>query len=175
MTMLWIISMMATNGIYSIVPLYLVKERGIEFDLANTIFGISRGGGLLATILIGFFLDRFPLKKILLVIIIITGLSTISLAIVNIFWLLVVVLFIQATISIVFFPSAILTISKLTSIEERGTFVGLTLGVGSIFGVGITPLVLGMVADRWNFQTGIFFLGLLTMFSPLLLRGFKKL
>lgn len=172
---IWTINVMATYGIYNITPLFLIKERGIQFGLANAIFGFSRVGGLFATILIGFVLDRYAVKKILFIIIIITGLSTIGVALAQAFWLLVGMLIIQATVSMAFYPSIITAISKLTIIDERGAFMGMTIGIGSIFGVGISPIGLGMVADRWSFQIGIFVLGILTIMSCMLIRELKKI
>jgi hypothetical protein len=45
--------------------------------------------------------------------------------------------------------------------------------VGVIFGTGLAPTLLGLVADARSFQTGIFFQGLLCMLVCLLLRFLK--
>ena len=172
---IWTINVMATYGIYSITPLFLVTERGLQLELANTIFGVSRIGGLFATILIGFALDRYSVRKILFIILLITGLSTIGVALAQVFWLLIGMLIIQATVSVAFFPSAIMAISKITRLEERSTFMGITVAIASIWGVGITPVGLGAVADAWSFQIGIFILGVLTTLSCVLMRGLRKL
>ncbi len=42
MILVWILSSASSMGVYSILPLYLIKERGIDFDLANNLLGISR-------------------------------------------------------------------------------------------------------------------------------------
>jgi NNP family nitrate/nitrite transporter-like MFS transporter len=175
MNIIWTITVMATYGIYSITPLFLVTERGLPLALANTIFGVSRIGGLFATILIGFVLDRYSVRKILFLILLITGLSTIGVALAQVFWLLVGMLVIQATVSVAFFPSAITAISKITRLEERSTFMGITVAIASIWGVGIAPVGLGAVADAWNFQIGILVLGVLSTASCMLMRGLKGL
>jgi len=172
---IWTVNGIATYGIYIITPLFLVTERGLQLELANTIFGISRIGGVLATILIGFVLDRIPVKKILFFIIIITGLSTIGVALAQVFWLLVGMLIIQATVSVAFFPSAIMAISKITRLDERSTFMGLTLVIASLCGVGIAPAALGAVADTWSFQVGILVVGVLSSLSFVVIRGLKAL
>jgi NNP family nitrate/nitrite transporter-like MFS transporter len=174
-SIIWAINVMATYGIYSITPLFLVTERGLQLVLANTIFGVSRIGGLFATVLIGFVLDRYPVRKILIIILFITGLSTIGVALAQVLWLLVGMLIIQATVSVTFFPSAIMAISKITRLEERSTFMGMTLAISSIWGVGIAPVGLGAVADIWNFQVGILVLGILSTLSCVVMRGLKKL
>ena len=158
---------MSTMGIYSITPLFLVKEKEIALEFANTVFGISRVGGLFATILTGFILDRFVVKKMLIFIILVTGLSTIGIALAPGFWLLVAMLVIQATVSVTFFPTAITMISKLTQLEERSTFMGMTMAISSVCGAGVSPVALGFVADRWNFSIGILIMGILTSLSCL--------
>lgn len=172
---LWIMAAMATAGLYSIIPLFLVAEKGMQVEAANTIFGISRIGGIFATILIGFILDRYSVKKLLFVIMFITGLSTVGIALAQVRWLLVGMLFIQATVSIAFFPAAVMAVSSITTLEERTTFIGVTLAISSISGFGIFPLCLGAVADTWNFQIGILAAGILIILSCALIRRLKEL
>jgi len=173
-TIIWTISAMASAGIFSVIPLFLVKEKGIQLELANTIFGFSRIGGLLATLLVGFVLDRYAIKKILFIVLFTTGLSTMGMALAQVFWLLVGMLIIQATVSVAFFPAAIMTISKITRLEERSTFTGMIMAISVIFGIGFTAVGLGAVADRWNFQIGILVLGVLATLSCVLIRELKN-
>jgi len=49
----------------------------------------------------------------------------------------------------------------LTSLSERSIITGLIFSIGVIFGMGLTPLVLGLIADHFSFQKGIFGLGVL--------------
>jgi NNP family nitrate/nitrite transporter-like MFS transporter len=172
-TILWIMAVIATAGIYSVIPLFLVKEKGMQLGLANTIFGISRGGGVVATILVGFLIDRFAVKKLLFIILFITGLATVGIALAQVLWVLVGTLIIQGTLSVAFFPAAVTAISTITHLDERSTFVGLILAVGGIIGIGLVPVGLGAVADIWNFQIGILALGVLIMVSCVLIRGLR--
>lgn len=175
MSILWIMAAMATAGIYNIIPLFLVKEKGMQLQLANTILGISRIGGIFATILVGFLIDRFAVKKLLFIILFVTGLATVGIALAQVFWVLVGTLIIQGTLSVAFFPAAVTAISTITHLDERSTFVGLILAVGGIIGIGLVPVGLGAVADIWNFQIGIFVTGVLIMLSCVLIKGLKGL
>ena len=175
LSILWIMAAMATAGIYNIIPLFLVKEKGMHLELANTILGISRIGGIFATILVGFLIDRFAVKKILFIILFITGLSTVGVALAQVFWLLVGTLILQATVSVTFFPAAVTAVSTITTLEERNTFVGLTLAVGGIIGIGLFPVGLGAVADIWNFQIGILATGVMIALSCVFMRSLKGL
>ncbi len=170
----WTVSGIATTGIYNIIPLFLVTEKEMELALANTVFGLTRIGGLLAVILSGLVLDRYGARRIIFVILFTSGLSTIGLALAQWYWLLVGMLIVQATVSIAFFPAAVMMISKITSLEERTTFMGLIMSIGNTFGVGISPVILGAVADRWNFSVGIFAVGVLALASCFVIRSIEE-
>ena len=164
---LWAFATGSCAGVYSILPLYLVKERGIDLYLANTLFGISRAGGVFISILIGFLMDRFGYEKMLRLSLLATGLSTIALALSNTLPLILITLILQATLSLAFFPVGMAILSKLTSPGERSMTIGLTMSFGSVFGMGFTPFLLGVTADHLNFGVGILGLGVLTTLSSI--------
>ena len=172
---LWFFATANTLGLYNLIPLFLVKEKGVDLEIANTIFGLSRIGGLVASVLVGFLVDRFGARRIIFAVLLTTALSTIGIAVSPIFPLLIVMLTIQATVSAGFFPAAFVAISKLTDLNERGIFTGITTAFGVVFGLGLTPAILGAAADVWGFQPGILVLGILTVFSCALIRGLEKI
>ncbi len=171
----WLFATANSLGLYNLIPLFLVKEKGIDLGIANTIFGLSRIGGLFASVLIGFLVDRFGAKRIIFAVLLTTALSTVGIAVSPIFPLLIATLTIQATVSAAFFPAAFVAISKLTDLNERGIFTGITTAFGVVFGLGVTPAILGAAADVWGFQPGILVLGILTIFSCGLIRGLGKI
>lgn len=172
---LWTFATAANLGVYNVVPLFLVKERGILMETANTIFGFSRVGGFLVSIAAGILADRYGVKKVLTVAFLSTGVSTMGLATATGFYPLVVMLFIQATVCTAFFPAGLVAISMLSGFNERSLYTGASIAAGIVGGLGLTPLFLGAVADIWSFQIGIFFLGVLTTLSCILVRGIKKI
>jgi MFS family permease len=162
----------ASMGVFNIIPLFLVKEKGIQIGSANTLFGVSRVGGFLAMLLVGFILDRFNVKKLFLAIVFVTGISTIGIALVGNHYLLEVMLVTQATISVIFFPVGLVMISKVTTQRERAIFTGIAMGAAGIVGPGLSPLILGAVADVWSFAIGILGVGILTTVSGFCLHWF---
>jgi MFS family permease len=162
-------------GLYNVIPLFIVREKGIYLEMANTIFGVSRVGSLFVVLIAGFLVDRFGVKKILFLVFLITGLSTIGVAAAQALPFLVAMLALQATVSSLFFPVALVAISKLTDFHERSIFTGTTVAIGVVVGVGLTPLILGAVADFWNFESGILVLGLTTTLSSGVLTNLKKI
>ena len=172
---LWIIAGAGFMGIYNVIPLFLVKEKGIQLEMANIIFGFSRGGGFFAGILGGFLVDRYGVKKILTVVLLATGLSEMGIALAQGFPSLVTMLFMQGTFCAGFFPIALVAISKITSPNERSIFTGATMAIGTFVAAGVTPVALGAVADVWDFQIGILFLGALTILAHTLVRGLRSI
>jgi NNP family nitrate/nitrite transporter-like MFS transporter len=173
MSTLWSFAAAGGLGIYNLIPLFLVNEKGVPLELANSIFGLSRIGGLIVTLLSGFLIDRFGVKRILLVSLLASGFSITGIALANSFPLLVAMLISQATFMPVFFPAGMVSISKLTNFGDRSAFTGATIALGVVFGTGIVPTLLGAVADVWSFQAGMMVQGLLTMGICLLLRSLR--
>lgn len=173
MATLWIFAASATLGVYNIIPLFLVEERAMNLELANTIFGVSRIGGIFVGLLAGILADRYGTKRILFLTFLLTGLSTMGLALVRHFTLLVGMLVLQASAPLAFFPVGLMSISQLTTFKERSIFTGASMAFGVIVGIGLTPFGLGAVADAWNFGIGIFVLGILTVISTLFLRSLE--
>jgi len=171
---LWIFASASSLGIYSILPVYLVKERGIDFNLANTLFGISRAGGVIVSVFIGFLIDRYGYRFMLKFCLVTTGLSTILLGLSSSLPLILVTLILQATLSVGFFPAGFAALSNLTPLSERSMAIGLAISIGTIFGNGGAPLLLGYTADWLNFQVGIVAMGILTTFSSLGVRLLEK-
>ena len=140
MAFLWFVAAANSLGLYNLIPLFLVKEKGIDLGTANTIFGLSRIGGLFAVVLIGFLVDRFGAKKILFTVLLSTAPSTVGIAISTLFPFLVAMLTIQATVSGSFFSAGFVAISKLTNLSERSTFTGVTRAFGVVFVWALHPL-----------------------------------
>ena len=175
MATLWSFASASGLGLYNLIPLFLVNEKGLSIDGANSIFGLSRIGGLVVTLLAGFLIDRFGVKSVLLLSLLASGLSITGIALADSFPLLVTMLVFQATFMPVFFPAGLVTISKLTNLGDRSAFAGATVAIGVVFGTGIAPTLLGTVADVWSFQVGMLVQGLLTIGVCLLLKSLRGL
>jgi NNP family nitrate/nitrite transporter-like MFS transporter len=176
MCLLWIFASGSWLGIYSVLPLYLITERGIDFHVANTLFGISRIGGIFSSVLSGFLVDCYGYRTILMLSLCMTGLSTIALSLSSTLTMILITLILQATFSLAFFPVGFATISKLTSLSERSMTTGMIISIGVFFGWGVTPFVLGLIADHLaGFRVGILWLGILTTLSSLGVRFLGKI
>ncbi|OPY74211.1 MAG: putative 3-hydroxyphenylpropionic transporter MhpT [Syntrophorhabdus sp. PtaU1.Bin050] len=164
MAILWIFAAGANLGVYFIVPLYLTKELLLPIEYANTVFGISRLGGVAVAISVGFLVDRFSLRKIMCLILLATGILTVLVA-----WgsvrFMGLFLFLQASFVTGFFPVGLVCISRMFARETRGMATGLILTIGVTFGWGIIPYLLGLSGDNLGFRFGILLLGVTVIMS----------
>jgi NNP family nitrate/nitrite transporter-like MFS transporter len=160
----WIFMAGASLGLYFVIPLYLTKELFLDVAYANKIFGLSRLGGVFVTIMTGFIVDRFSLKKITFFVVLITGIFTLLIASGEVRFIKVF-LFLQASIVMGFFPVGLVSISRVFEKEHRSMATGLIVTLATIFGMGITPFLLGLSGDLLSFRFGIFLLGVLVILS----------
>jgi MFS family permease len=165
----------AMNGLYNITPLFLIHERGFDLETANRILGYTRAGGFIAILLAGLIIDRLGAKPVMLGTLLIAGLSTIALAEVRGFGWIVAVMLLQASIGVVIFPTMLFAIARITTLQERGPFTSLAMGIAILVSVGVSPVFMGAVADRWSFEIGILLVGAATTLSCLLLRWIPKI
>jgi MFS family permease len=171
---LWIIVMIAllsagaNIGIYFITPLYLTKELLLSIDYTNTILGISRFSGIGVAILCGFLADRISLRKIMFIMVLVSGVLTVLLGVVpaRFIW---AALLSQALFVTGIFPLTFVLIAKTFSKEVRNIATSLVLIASSICGGGVIPYLLGLSGDLISFRFGISVLGILVMLSSWLL------
>jgi NNP family nitrate/nitrite transporter-like MFS transporter len=168
--LLWVAASVSYLGLFSILPLFLIKERGMGFDHANTLIGISRACGLFVSIASGFLVDRYGYRRVIFFSLLSTGLSTIGLALASNPTVLMIALIVQATLSNVFFPAGLAAIPHLNPPPDRSAATGLIFFLAVIFANGICPFLLGVTADYLSFQIGILVSGVLISLSPLVLR-----
>lgn len=160
---LWVCCAMLSIGVYNIIPLFLVNEKGLLLKQANLAFSVSRIGGFAGQTVIGFFLDRYSTRKILLVLMVASGVFTLAVAITETYWIIITMLLLQATFCVVFYPVGIVAISKVTQPEERAIFTGTIMAISGMLSIGLTPFLMGAIADQWSFQVGFVILGLLAL------------
>ncbi len=173
MATIWLFAAASNMGLYFIFPLYLTKELHIDIETANSIFGISRIGGIAVAVSAGFIVDRFNLRRLIFFILLLTGILTAALVYRDMQWLKVL-LFLQASIAVGFFPVALVLISRIFEQDLRGQATGLIVTCGVIFAIGLGPYLLGLSGDRISFRFGIFLLGILTAFASALVFLLKE-
>jgi len=119
-------------------------------------------------------IDRFNLKKLMLAMLFLSGICTILAGVVPAGFI-GFSLFFQAIFMAGFFPSSLVTITKMFSSETRSVAIGIILAFSVIFGGGLIPYLLGLAGDLLSFRFGISLLGILVTLSSLLIFSLKGL
>ena len=151
---MWALASGAFWGVYQVTPLYFTKELSLSAEYANTIFGVSRIGGVICGIIMGFVVDRFPLKTTMFIVLCLTGVFTMLIGHPNL-TIVETAMFLQGTLIMGFFPVGLMAISRTFSMEERSMAAGLTTTIGAAFGSVLLPLLFGLAGDHLSFRFGM--------------------
>lgn len=164
----WIMSLLfglavgATIGPYTMLPLYLVEERGMSREAANLLLSVSRVSGAFMSFVGGMCADRFGPRRTILVYLALAGLFTVLLGVTEGVWLTAAVL-LQPLVSTTFFPAGFSMISRAMPFQARGVAVGFITPMGALIGSGAIPLGLGWCGDHIGFGAGFVMQGALML------------
>jgi NNP family nitrate/nitrite transporter-like MFS transporter len=157
MTVLFGLAIGSSLGIYSMMPLYLVAERGFERGMANTLVGLSRIPVIGMALASGWISDRFGPKPTIAAAILFTGLTTILLGTLPGRWVILMV-FLQPMLMICFFPAGFTILSRIVPPGARNLSVSLTIFAANLIGAGFFPPLVGAFGDRGAFGAAFVFL-----------------
>jgi NNP family nitrate/nitrite transporter-like MFS transporter len=154
MVFLFTLGVTGTLGIFTMLPLYLISERGMERELANNLLGLSRISCIFVPFASGWITDRLGARRTLVGIFILAGLITILLGMARGPWV-VAALFLQPVFAVCFFPAGFAAISFLGPPAQRNYAVSLTSASALFLGAGIVPICLGLLGEKASFSLGI--------------------
>jgi NNP family nitrate/nitrite transporter-like MFS transporter len=147
-------------GVYTMLPLYLVTERGLDLAMANYLVGFSRLAGVVASFVAGWASDRMGPRQALAWVFALTGLSTIALGLLPPPWLWVA-LFAQPIMAVCFFPAGFAALSSMGDPSLRSLTVSVVVPMGFVLGGGALPAGIGWLGEVASFQWGIALSGVL--------------
>jgi NNP family nitrate/nitrite transporter-like MFS transporter len=162
----------ASFGVYTMMPLYLVAEKGMDRPWANTLVGLSRISTLGFSILSGWVTDRIGPKKTLWGVFMTTGIVTMLLGLVSGSWIILTV-FLQPMLATSFFPPGFAALSKIGSKKIKNVAVSLTMPVSFLLGGGVIVAGIGIMGEMGSFSLGISLFGGLLFLGVLLVRYLK--
>ena len=172
MIVLFSLGIGASFGVYSMIPLYLVSEKGMERTWANTLLGLSRIPTLVIVLLSGWVTDRLGAKQTLRAIFLANGLTTMILGVVSGSWI-VILLFIQPMIATCFFPAGFAALSRMGSPRIKNVAISFTASLGILLGGGAIPAGIGLIGELGSFSLGFILLGAL-LFAGVVVIQFLK-
>jgi len=162
----------ASIGVYAMLPLYLVAERGLERGLANTLVGLSRVAALGVVFLAGWATDQLGPRRAMVGVLLSVGVTTILLGLLRGMWI-IPALFSQPVLAQCFFPAGFAALSRIGPPQIRNVAVSLTIPVAFLSGAGVIPAGIGVMGEKGLFWLGHVMLGTLLMGSTILFRYLK--
>lgn len=159
-------------GIYTMLPLYLVSEKGFDATWVNTLIGLSRISGLFMTLVSGWLTDRIGPKKAIGIIFAASGTVTIFLGLFRGNFLLPII-FLQPLFATCFFPAGFAALSRITTHDMQSITVSFTIPFSFLIGGGAIPTLIGFTGDMGSFGTGIALVGVITLGSLVALHFLK--
>ena len=173
MVVLFSMGISSTLGIYTMLPLYLVTDHGMDRNWANTLLSLSRIAGVGMALAGGWATDRFGPKRILRIVFVLTGTMTVFIGLASPAWVAVAV-FVQPIMAVSFFPAGFAVLSMVSSASERNLTVSLTIPLAFLIGGGAAPALIGFIGDVHSFGWGIAMVGGVIMTGSIF-SGFIKL
>ena len=172
MVALFSLAISSSMGVYNMMTLYLVAERGIDRGLANTLISLSRLPVLAIAPLAGWVTDRFGMKPTLAAALLFSGLMTILLGLLPDRWA-ILMLFLQPMLTICFFPAGFMVLSRIVPKSTRNLSISLTVLIAYLIGGGLVPTALGVFGDAGAFGLAFAIVGGLILLSAFLIPGLK--
>lgn len=172
MVILFASAMGGNAGIYAMLPLFLITERGMELTHANTLIGLAQISGLLMVFVAGWLTDRIGQKPAMAGALLATGIATILMGTLTGKALLVVI-FVQPALLAAFFPAAFAVMSRIAPPYLRSVTNALGPPLAFLLGGGLLPMLIGYMGQNHTFALGIIFAGGVMLLGPLLILFLK--
>jgi NNP family nitrate/nitrite transporter-like MFS transporter len=141
-------------GVYAMLPLYLVNERGLSPELANTLVGLSQVSALFMTFFAGWITDKIGEKRAIALFLIVSGGITVLLGLFSGPWLKVIV-FLQPALIVCFFPAGFAALSRIVQPNFRSLATAWAPPTAFVIGGGLFPAALGYMGQTHPFGLGI--------------------
>jgi NNP family nitrate/nitrite transporter-like MFS transporter len=167
LTALFCFAVASTVGVFAMLPLYLIHERGMNQSWANTLVSLSRLSGPAMGFVGGWASDYLGPKTTIVVSLLITGVTTLLIGPAPDAWLPSLVV-LQPALAVCFFPAGFAAISAIGPAASRNVAISFVVPLGFLVGAGSIPALIGFMGDTSSFATGLVLVGGLILSGALL-------
>ena len=154
MVVLFAFAMGGQVGVYTMLPLYLVTDHGMDRASANTLVGLAQISGLFMTFVAGWVSDKIGVKKAMAIFLIAAGIATVLLGSLSGTGLKVII-FLQPAVGVCFFPAAFSALSRIVQPNMRSLAAAFAPPTAFLLGGGLFPMALGYMGQTYSFGLGI--------------------
>jgi predicted MFS family arabinose efflux permease len=163
-SILFVVAATAAQGIYNVLPTYLVVAHELSERFVNNLVGASRITGFIAIVTAGTLADRYGFRPVVAVILTVTGISTVLLGIAD-GGLLIASVFLQPLIVAAYFPVALNALMEVTAPERRNLAIAMAIPMATLASAGIAPPLFTAAGARGWFSQSFVVLGALVLLS----------
>ncbi|MEN8198827.1 MAG: MFS transporter [Thermodesulfobacteriota bacterium] len=165
MILLFSLAIGATHGIYSMAPLFLVNDHGMDLEGANSLLAISRLSSIFMPLAGGWIADRFGQQRIMGLVLLLTGLCTLMMGLVESRAWLVTFVVAQPLFAVCFFSAGFAVLSRLGANQFGNLAVTLCLPFAFLLGAGVMPTLIGWIGDSISISSGFVIMGVFMTIS----------
>jgi NNP family nitrate/nitrite transporter-like MFS transporter len=159
-------------GLYTMMPLFLVSDVGMDRLPANLITGLSRISGLFSVFLAGALADRIGRRRTVMVSLTAAGSCAVLLGLLRGPWITPALIFLQSAFAASFYPAGFSLLSSVFPVPVRNVAVSMVLIFATLIGAGAVPPLIGFLADTVSFSFAFGAAGAATLASLMLLGRF---
>lgn len=149
-------------GPYSIMPLFLVSEKGMSPFAANHMLATTRLITPLMALTGGWLADRVRLSWILSATLFGSALSLVGMGLLKGTGLSGAIM-LQACMPALMFPAVFKSVTEIFGVREQSLVLSLSMPIAYVFAIGLVPTFLGLCGDRGHFDHGFMAVGLMTL------------
>ena len=163
----------ANLGLLSMIPIYMVQVFLVDAVFAAFLVGATRFSGAFGQLMGGFLSDTVGRFKVLVAVVAVTAVSTVGVAFAPYGPVMIASMVIQAMATAAFFPVIFATVSDHTSSRTRAKVLGTINAAAGFIGGSLSPMIIGYLADEFNFKDAFLYpvtLGFFACFLILYLR-----
>jgi len=163
----------ANLGLLSMIPIYMVQVFLVDAVFAAFLVGATRFSGAFGQLMGGFLSDTVGRFKVLVAVVAATAVSTVGVAFAPYGPVMIASMVIQAMATAAFFPVIFATVSDHTSSRTRAKVLGTINAAAGFIGGSLSPMIIGYLADKFNFKDAFLYpvtLGFFACFLILYLR-----
>lgn len=170
---LFILGMGLNQGVFVILPLFLVFEKGFDPEATNMMLAVSRIAAFAMPLAGGWLADRFSPRRIILWALFLSALGTLFMGLLpeSGIWL---ALILQAGAGVCIFPLCFAVMSLVTTPQIRPVAVSVVVPLAHFLGSGLVPFAIGILAEAGRFNLGFTLLGGFTLLCLPLIMMLKK-
>ena len=161
-------------GLYTMMPLFLVSDVGMDRLHANMLTGLSRISGLFSVFVAGALADRIGRTRTVMLSLATAGACAMLLGVLRGPWVTPPLIFLQAAFAASFYPAGFSLLSSAFPLPVRNVAVSMVLILASLVGAGGVPPLVGFLADSHSFSFAFGAAGLATLASLVMLGFFPS-